>query len=142
MNYCCIMDGNEYMVRMIDGHILATFLLDENGVIRKKVNPTDEMVREFLHMINDNLALDCEKEDEATVAHWAKNFFACITVRYRYFIVSGHGTHIFVSIDTPVLNENGEYVFKQGMDITSFVPLDVFMAAKKNCVIERGKDEV
>lgn len=54
MNYCCIMDGNEYMVRMIDGHISSTFLLDENGVVLKKVNPTDEMIREFLHRINES----------------------------------------------------------------------------------------
>lgn len=142
MNYVCLMDGNEYLVRTIDGKIKESFLLNDCGVIRKKVTPTSDMMFSFYQQIEDGLALNEKDRDKRVVDKWARDFFNSVSARYKYLTIADEGERVVVSKDRPKFNEEQECVIFEGMNITDLVPLDVLVSMTESRIIERKENEV
>ena len=137
MNYVCLMDGNEYLVRTIDGKIKEAFLLNDCGVLRKKVTPTSYMLDSFSQQIEDGFALNHKDCDKRVVDKWARDFFNSVSARYKYLTIADEGKRVVVSKDFPKFNEEQECVVYNGLNITDLVPLDVLVSMTESRIIER-----
>lgn len=137
MDYVCLYDGEEYQVRYSSECIASVFLLTDSGCIRKRINPTREMLESFYEQIKGGFVLNCEKENKYVLNSWAKKFLSMLSSEYKFIVARENGQSFFATIDRPILDEKGNASFKVGVDISDLVPLDVIGSASVSTVIER-----